>query len=35
MEDASRAEAAYERFLASGEQAVPLEDVMREHGLKE
>ena len=34
IEDAYLAETAYERFKAGGEQAVPLEDVMREHGLE-
>ena len=34
IEDAYLAEAAYERFKASGEQAVPLEEVMKEHGLE-
>ncbi|MCL1939270.1 MAG: DUF6290 family protein [Desulfovibrionaceae bacterium] len=34
IEDAYLAEAAYERFKASGEKAIPLEDVMREHGLE-
>lgn len=34
IEDAYLAEAAYERFKASGEQSVPLEEVMRDHGLE-
>ena len=34
IEDAYLAEAAYERFKASGEQAMPLEEVLREHGLE-
>ncbi|MDL2207378.1 DUF6290 family protein [Desulfovibrio sp. OttesenSCG-928-M16] len=34
IEDAYLAEAAYERFKSSGEPAIPLEDVMREHGLE-
>ena len=34
MEDAYLAETAYERFKASGEKAIPLEEVMREHGLE-
>ena len=33
IEDAYLAESAYERFKASGEKAVPLKEVMREHGL--
>ncbi len=35
IEDAYLAEAAYERFKAGGEKAVPLEEVMREHGLED
>ena len=34
LEDAYLAEAAYERFRASGEKAIPLEDVMLEYGLE-
>lgn len=34
IEDAYLAEAAYERFNASREQAIPLEEVMRDHGLE-
>ena len=34
LEGAYLAEAAYERFKASGEEAIPLEEVMREHGLE-
>jgi RHH-type rel operon transcriptional repressor/antitoxin RelB len=34
IEDAFLAESAYERFKASGEKAVSLEEVMREHGLE-
>ena len=34
MEDVYLADAAYERFLASGEEAVPLEEVLKEHGLE-
>lgn len=34
IEDAYLAEAAYERFKAGGEKAVPLEEAMREHGLE-
>ena len=34
IEDAYLAETAYERFKANGEKAVPLEEVMREHGLE-
>ena len=33
IEDVYLADAAYERFLASGGKAIPLEEVMREHGL--
>ena len=33
MEDAYLAETAYEEFKMSGEQAIPLTDVMREYGL--
>jgi Predicted DNA-binding protein with an HTH domain len=35
IEDAYLAEAAYERFKVSGEKAIPLEEVMREHGLED
>ncbi len=34
LEDAYLAEAAYERFKASGEKAIPLEDVMQEYGME-
>lgn len=34
LEDIYLAESALERFRASGEKAVPLEDVMREYGLE-
>ena len=34
IEDAYLAESAYERFKASGEKAIPLEEVMKEHGLE-
>lgn len=34
IEDAYLTEAAYERFKAGGEKAIPLEEVMREHGLE-
>ena len=34
LEDAYLAESAYERFKAGGEKAVPLEEVLREHGLE-
>jgi RHH-type rel operon transcriptional repressor/antitoxin RelB len=34
IEDVYLTEAAYERFKASGEKAIPLEEVMREHGLE-
>ena len=34
IEDAYLAESAYERFKGSGEKAIPLEEVMREHGLE-
>ncbi|MCL1889322.1 MAG: DUF6290 family protein [Desulfovibrionaceae bacterium] len=34
LEDAYMAEAAYLRFKASGEKAIPLEDVMKEYGLE-
>lgn len=34
IEDSYLAEATYERFKTSGEQAIPLEEVMREHGLE-
>lgn len=34
IEDAYLAEAAYERFKASGEKAIPLEDVMKEYGME-
>lgn len=34
IEDAYLAETAYERFKASGEKAIPLEEAMREHGLE-
>ena len=34
IEDAYLADAAYERFKVSGEQAVPLEEAMRGHGLE-
>ena len=33
LEDTYLAEAALERFRASGEKALPIEDVMREYGL--
>ena len=33
IEDAYLAEAAYERFLASGEKAIPLDEVAKEYGL--
>lgn len=33
LEDAYLAEEAYLRFKASGEKAIPLEDVMKEYGL--
>ena len=33
IEDVYLADAAYERFLAGGDEAVPLEKVMKEHGL--
>ena len=35
LEDAYLTENAYEEFRKSGEQAIPLADVMREYGLKE
>jgi RHH-type rel operon transcriptional repressor/antitoxin RelB len=35
IEDAYLAEAAYERFRASGEKAIPLDEVMREYGLED
>ena len=35
IEDVYLADAAYERFLASGEKAIPLEEVMREYGLED
>jgi len=35
MEDAYLADAAYERFLSSGEKAVPLEEVLKEYGLED
>ena len=34
LEDAYLAEAAYLRFKASGEKAIPLEDLMKEYGLE-
>ena len=34
IEDAYLAETAYERFKASGEKAIPLEEVMKEYGLE-
>jgi RHH-type rel operon transcriptional repressor/antitoxin RelB len=34
IEDVYLAEAALERFRASGEKAMPLEDVMKEYGLE-
>lgn len=34
LEDAYMAEATYLRFKASGEKAIPLEDVMKEYGLE-
>lgn len=34
LEDAYMAEDAYLRFKASGEKAIPLEDVMKEYGLE-
>ena len=34
LEDAYLAETAYEEFKMSGEQAIPLTDVMREYGLE-
>ena len=34
IEDAYLAEAAYERFKASGKQAVPLEEVMKDYGVE-
>ena len=34
IEDAYLAEAAYERFKASGEKAIPLEEMMGEYGLE-
>ena len=34
IEDAYLAEAAYEQFKASGEKAVPLEEVMKKYGLE-
>lgn len=34
LEDAYMAENAYLRFKASGEKAIPLEDVMKEYGLE-
>lgn len=34
LEDAYMAETAYMRFKASGEKAIPLEDVMKEYGLE-
>ena len=34
MEDAYLAETAYEKFKMSGEQDIPLTDVMREYGLE-
>jgi RHH-type rel operon transcriptional repressor/antitoxin RelB len=34
IEDVYLAEAALERFRASGEKAVPLEEVMKEYGLE-
>lgn len=34
IEDTYLAEAALERFRASGEKAVPLEEVMKEHGVE-
>ncbi|MDR1920877.1 MAG: DUF6290 family protein [Candidatus Adiutrix sp.] len=34
LEDAYMAEAAYLRFKASGEKAMPLEDVMKEYDLE-
>lgn len=33
LEDTYLAEAAYERFLASGEKATPLDEVIKEYGL--
>lgn len=35
IEDAYLAEAAYERFLASGEKAIPLEEVAKAYGLED
>lgn len=35
LEDAYLTETAYEEFRMSGEQAIPLADVMREYGLKD
>jgi len=35
MEDAYLADAAYERFLASGEKAISLEEMMEEYGLED
>lgn len=34
LEDTYLAESALERFRASGEKAIPLEDVMKEYGLE-
>ena len=34
LEDAYMAEDAYLRFKASGEKAIPLEEVMKEYGLE-
>jgi len=34
LEDIYLAEAALEKFKASGKKAIPLEDVMREYGLE-
>jgi RHH-type rel operon transcriptional repressor/antitoxin RelB len=34
IEDAYLADAAYERFIASGEKAIPLEKVMEEYGME-
>jgi RHH-type rel operon transcriptional repressor/antitoxin RelB len=33
LEDVYLADAAYERFVASGKKATPLEEVMKEYGL--
>lgn len=34
IEDAYLADAAYERFLASGEKAIPLKKVMEKYGVE-